>query len=59
MRSVTANTRRADVARFSASPPRSRSASMVEEFPLEAANAALRRLKEDEVEGAAVLRVRR
>ncbi len=31
---------------------------VTEEFPLDAANAALRRLKEDEIEGAAVLRVR-
>jgi propanol-preferring alcohol dehydrogenase len=58
VRSVTANTR-ADgraLLRLAAEIP---IRTMVEEFPLEAANAALRRLKEDEVEGAAVLRVRR
>ncbi|MBI3768167.1 MAG: zinc-dependent alcohol dehydrogenase family protein [Deltaproteobacteria bacterium] len=56
VRSVTANTR-ADgraLLRLAAEIPLQAS---VEEFPLEAANAALRRLKDDEIEGAAVLRV--
>ena len=55
--SVTANTRedgRALLRLASEIPIR----CMTEEFPLDAANTALRRLKEDEIEGAAVLRVR-
>lgn len=57
VRSVTANTR-ADghaLLRLAAEIPLRTS---VEECPLEDANRALRRLKEDEIEGAAVLRVR-
>jgi propanol-preferring alcohol dehydrogenase len=58
VRSVTANTR-ADgraLLRLAADIPLHTS---VEEFPLEAANEALRRLREDEIEGAAVLRIGR
>ncbi len=56
VRSVTANTR-ADgraLLQLAAEIPLQ---ALVEEFPLDAANEALRRLKEDEIEGAAVLRV--
>jgi alcohol dehydrogenase, propanol-preferring len=56
LRSVTANTR-ADgraLLHLAVEIPLHTS---VEEFPLEQANEALRRLKEDEIEGAAVLRV--
>ncbi len=55
--SVTANTRvdgRALLRLAAAIPIRCET----EEFPLEDANVALRRLKEDEIEGAAVLRIR-
>jgi propanol-preferring alcohol dehydrogenase len=54
--SVTANTREDGRAllRLAAEIPLRTS---IEEFPLVAANEALRRLKEDEIEGAAVLRV--
>ena len=55
--SVTANTREDGRAllRLAAEVPLS---TATEEFVLEEANEALRRLKHDEIEGAAVLRVR-
>jgi propanol-preferring alcohol dehydrogenase len=56
LRSVTANTRRDGEAllRLAAEIPLH---THTEEFPLEAANEALRRLKHDQINGAAVLRV--
>lgn len=56
LRSVTANTR-ADGHALLALAAEIPLRTSVEEFPLEAANEALRRLKDDEIEGAAVLRV--